>query len=288
MIGKIKLCQRETMNNLNRDELISLAVELDLPSLLNFCKMNKRTNDKICNNEIFWKTKLNKDFPNFVNRQNSYKKQYLFLNKILTRKRFEDILKKPSIASELMGFDNEIFLDLYDLLYNMDSEHNFGVIRINFDRYDDEGEDISLPEIVNEYYVLESILSENDYKEGEIGRRRSLINEIKEGNFHDILAEKWEENDFMQQKYKTVNDYINSISTLESRYQEFINEKNFNDVRKDIKKYQSNIADDIEDALYDEDQIEFLQILHDAIKSRKLSIFDPINYDLMIEKLHTY
>ncbi len=45
------------------------------------------------------------------------------------------------------------------------------------------------------------------------------------------------------------------------------------------------MADNIEDALYDDKQIEFLQILHDGIKSEKLSIFDMINFDFLMGKL---
>ncbi len=49
---------------------------------------------------------------------------------ILIKERFENILKKPEIASRLMNYYNENFTDLYDILYNMNSDHNFGVITV--------------------------------------------------------------------------------------------------------------------------------------------------------------
>ena len=36
------------MDTLNRDELFSLAINLDLPLLLKFCRANKRFSEKIC------------------------------------------------------------------------------------------------------------------------------------------------------------------------------------------------------------------------------------------------
>ena len=46
----------------SRDIIISLALEYDLPTLLNYCRTSKRINDLVCNSNLFWILKLKKDF----------------------------------------------------------------------------------------------------------------------------------------------------------------------------------------------------------------------------------
>ena len=53
------------MEKLNKDELFLLAIELDLPSLLNFCLTSKRFNEVICKKESFWVNKLDRDYSNY-------------------------------------------------------------------------------------------------------------------------------------------------------------------------------------------------------------------------------
>jgi hypothetical protein len=48
------------MENLNRDELILLALELDMPSLLKFCSSSKKIDDKVCKNTDFIKQYVNR------------------------------------------------------------------------------------------------------------------------------------------------------------------------------------------------------------------------------------
>ena len=58
-----------------------LALELDLPSLLNLCLSNKRLNREICENNHFWRNKLYKDYPETQGRVfgNNLRKVYLSL-----------------------------------------------------------------------------------------------------------------------------------------------------------------------------------------------------------------
>ena len=46
------------MDKLSKDELISFAVLLDMPELLNFCSSSKYFNETICKNTAFWLHKL--------------------------------------------------------------------------------------------------------------------------------------------------------------------------------------------------------------------------------------
>lgn len=273
------------MEKFNVDELFLLALELDLSSIINFCKTSKRVNEKICKNELFWKLKVDRDFLGFTNRQNSYKEQYVFLTKILTKERFEEILKKPDIASDLLGVEQDNALDLYDLLYKTEGDHNWGVIRYHLD-YNE-----IVPDIYFEFNALHFLITEirefESIKEGKIGRIGDLLREIKENKHHDIIEENWDDiiEENQELKYPTFEEYIESLKTFERRFQDYIVKNTPEDVRKQIKQYQSNIGDNIDEALYDDEQIEFLQILHDGIRSGKLNIFDPVDYDFLMNKL---
>lgn len=46
----------------SKDIITSLALQYDLPTLLNYCQTSKRINDLTCNNNFFWILKLKKDF----------------------------------------------------------------------------------------------------------------------------------------------------------------------------------------------------------------------------------
>ena len=56
--------------NFNSDELFLLAIQMDLPSLLNFCTTDKRHNE-FCNRDLIWNYKLNQDFPEYINTFNN-------------------------------------------------------------------------------------------------------------------------------------------------------------------------------------------------------------------------
>src|SRR5680860_1594258 len=50
------------MNKLPKYILFTLALELDLPDILTYCRLSKRFNNAVCNNFSFWYNKLFKDF----------------------------------------------------------------------------------------------------------------------------------------------------------------------------------------------------------------------------------
>ena len=50
------------MDRLNKDELFTLGLHLDLPDLITFCKLNKKF-ASVCPN--VWRAKIAKDFPEF-------------------------------------------------------------------------------------------------------------------------------------------------------------------------------------------------------------------------------
>ena len=67
------------MERLNRDELFRLAIEMDLPLLINFCNSNKKINELVCRSNDIWLYKLNTEFPGYKNlnlENRSFKKLY--------------------------------------------------------------------------------------------------------------------------------------------------------------------------------------------------------------------
>ncbi len=69
------------MEKLNKDELFSLALHLDLPTLLNLCSSNKYIQNSVCKRNEIWMYKLNKDFPDFkkIKIDKSFKELYQLL-----------------------------------------------------------------------------------------------------------------------------------------------------------------------------------------------------------------
>ena len=69
------------MEKLNKDELFTLALHLDLPNLLNLCQSNNLIRNNLCARDEIWIYKLRQDFPDFKklngkNFQDLYKLLY--------------------------------------------------------------------------------------------------------------------------------------------------------------------------------------------------------------------
>jgi len=80
----------KNMENINRDELFQIAIMLDLPDLLSFCKSSKRINKTICQKDNIWLYKLNNEFPNYKNIKNkNYKELYIDMLKNSIPKKYD-------------------------------------------------------------------------------------------------------------------------------------------------------------------------------------------------------
>lgn len=53
------------MDKLNKDELFTLSLHLDLPELFALCHGYRKFNEKICKDASMWRRKIEKDFPEF-------------------------------------------------------------------------------------------------------------------------------------------------------------------------------------------------------------------------------
>lgn len=133
---------------LNQDELFLIAIQLDLPDLLNFCNVNSQTR-KLCNKDLIWNYKLNKNFPEYANSFNDMTK----------KKKYKLLYKLNILKNELNLGDNLVEL------YNSKELHlSYNKIRI-------------IPKEIDQLKNLEILdLSNNEIKiiPGELGRLYNL------------------------------------------------------------------------------------------------------------------
>ena len=105
------------MENFPKDVLYSIALELNLPDLINFCKSHDRIDDLVCKKDSIWITKLNQDFPDWksFNLDKNYQEIYTFLYDLRIVQNFlEEKLRLPKKYSLLKLYNLE---ELY-LSYN--------------------------------------------------------------------------------------------------------------------------------------------------------------------------
>ena len=69
------------MESTSKDVLFTIAMDLDLPSLLKWCESSARVNRDVCQNDNVWRSKLLREYPDYqkfeLNR--SLKETYVFL-----------------------------------------------------------------------------------------------------------------------------------------------------------------------------------------------------------------
>ena len=89
------------MEKLNNDEIFYIAIFLDVPELLSFCKLSRKINT-VCKKDDIWLYKLKKEFPNYkeIKTDLSYKDLYIDM-------------KKYSIPSDYDRNKSYNILDLY-------------------------------------------------------------------------------------------------------------------------------------------------------------------------------
>ena len=54
------------MDKINKDEFFELALKLNLKDLSSLCRVSKRLNQMICQNDSIWLAKLERDYPGYV------------------------------------------------------------------------------------------------------------------------------------------------------------------------------------------------------------------------------
>jgi hypothetical protein len=91
------------MDKLTKDALFLIAIELDLPSLLNFCASNSRINKLVCQRDDIWLYKLKAEYPD-----------YKILNLHKTPKEIYTLFYSLTKLKKTLHITNNIF-DIYQM-----------------------------------------------------------------------------------------------------------------------------------------------------------------------------
>ena len=91
------------MENVSKDVLFMIAIDMDYPDILKFCSSSKRINRDICANNSFWRNKLYKKYPfllSHIQKRNDLK----FL--------YRDVDKEIEKLKRVSGGQNKGFMTL--------------------------------------------------------------------------------------------------------------------------------------------------------------------------------
>lgn len=69
------------METASKDVLFTIAMDLELPSLLRWCQSGSRIQKDVCNNSNVWRSKLLRDYPDYekLDLKKSLKETYIFM-----------------------------------------------------------------------------------------------------------------------------------------------------------------------------------------------------------------
>ena len=97
-VSSSQITNKDSFSIMNKDMLVKIALELDLPDLMNLCLTNPEYNRKICNNNDLWRWKMIKDFPDVETR---------------TKERYTLLYNKFKLAHEETGIP---FAEIYKIV----------------------------------------------------------------------------------------------------------------------------------------------------------------------------
>ena len=81
------------MNNLDRNLIVLIALELDLPEISSLGQLNKRFNSTICESDIFWFKKIKKDHDFEPKNYKKAKKYYkIIVDRYFFKPQMNDLL----------------------------------------------------------------------------------------------------------------------------------------------------------------------------------------------------
>lgn len=115
------------MEKLPKDVLMELALELNLPDIVSLCRTSSRIDRDVCENSIFWRNKIRKDFPEAKYMSKNTRQIYLKLDKI--KKEYPELKNILSLIIvdnfEFAGFiDNKVL----NLLNSLDEKVRLKIV----------------------------------------------------------------------------------------------------------------------------------------------------------------
>ena len=203
------------MENLNKDQLFLLAIELDLPNLLSFCGSSKRINELLCNRNEIWLHKLINEYPNYkdFNFDKNLKEIYTTLYQLQKLK-------------EKLNLDlNYSLLDLYNLQ--------------EFNLYSNEIEEI--PKEIGQLHNLQILdLSYNDIKQ--IPKEIGLLHNLQTLDLSGNRIKQIPKEIGLLHKLETLNLYDNYIKEIPKEIERLKNLQYFNLSDNHIKQIPKEIG----------------------------------------------
>jgi len=178
--------------DINKDILIKLALDLDIPDLISLCRTNKSINNKICNNNNFWRIKLNKEYPNTIG---------LFQN-VDYRKIYNSIInKKKNIYYTFQIYENGTF-KILDELYKENDITDDDLDKIFFSVIGDfpKGTKIWVS-------FLQSNIEISHENKGFLSKEEAINNILK--IIKDVLVDSYKNKDLIEEiKGKTIKEIL--------------------------------------------------------------------------------
>lgn len=107
------------LEKLPSDVLIYMALNLDMPEILNLCNISDKINSILCNNERFWMNKVIKDYPKIFNSNTQF----------LYGKTYKEIYKQ--LSKEYITIDIEYNIEYTDGFYIQDTISLYHQIKIS-------------------------------------------------------------------------------------------------------------------------------------------------------------
>jgi hypothetical protein len=115
----------EELDTMSPDVLMRMVLEFELPDILPLCKVSKRFNKLICNNEIFWMNKTIKDYPKqyqIIKDRNikvNWKNLYYKIRAVQSGKaKFIRLRTSKSLSNEIMKSNDPKWANSSGLLPN--------------------------------------------------------------------------------------------------------------------------------------------------------------------------
>ena len=131
------------MEGLPKDVLMETALNLSPPDLISFCATGSRQNEALCNSEIFWRRKLERDYPEeflefyksgypVENPKRKYINRFTYISGEL-ESFIDDFIDMAFGSERFRGFlNNEYRKEVFKALYRLYEETE------NLDEDDDE------------------------------------------------------------------------------------------------------------------------------------------------------
>ncbi len=145
----------DRFEKVSKNVILYIALMLNLPGILNFCRSSSKFNNVICKNPSFWVSKLAKDFGiNYINIKNEYPEPKIYYERLEYIRKLKqefninyndvgtdnpkiyynffknnkEFINNPNKMAEIIGKEGNIDLFKYFLSKNRDKPRMHGII----------------------------------------------------------------------------------------------------------------------------------------------------------------